>query len=184
MAQTAFAAWIQYAEAIGIFQYVLPFIFTFTVLYTILDKASGIVGGDRRTNVVISLVVSLFVVRFSAMSQFAIGTFYSNFFTSLAIILVGSLAALMVFGLVFRGNLEQYQDSWLHGLAILGAIAVLVVFVWVGGLNILLAGKSSFTLNWSGFGNVAGVIVIVGIILFFYWVLGGGGNGGDAAPDA
>lgn len=166
---SGFDSWIRVAEEIGVFQYLLPFLITFIVVYGVLEKLEPFGEGKRRVNVIFGVVIGLFVVGLAPGG--VIGEFFSQFFGAVAVVMVGVLIALIVAGFVFG---EDFHDSaWSSTLAAVAGLLVVAIFLWWGGLELIFSG--------SGYGIVGGTYIparnlleiafAAGVIVLLFWTL-------------
>ena len=159
---TGFYAWgsdistiLQDWEYMGVFEYVLPFLLVFAVVFGILHK-SKVIGDHRGINMVIALAIAMLAITSLPLRNFFIVLFpYAGI--GLAILLVG----LILTGLFYGG---EGADKWwkITFFSIGMFIAVVVVF----------SALTSYT-SW-GLGNwwwreylnaIIVAVVIIGLIL-------------------
>ena len=91
----AFEVMLYNLEKMGFFGFLLPWIFTFVVLYAVLVKTK-VLGDDHRLIGVLSIVVAFFTITFGGP---ALASFFTNFFGMLAIIIAGVLGIVMLLAL-------------------------------------------------------------------------------------
>ncbi|MFB6200122.1 MAG: hypothetical protein ABEJ83_04535 [Candidatus Nanohaloarchaea archaeon] len=171
MVSTDFNRWIQAAYELGVFRYVLPFLLVFLVVYGVLERVNPFGGGKERVHLLLAAVIGLFVTVFTP-SGTSIPVFFSNFFGAVAVALVGMLGALVAGGLVFGEDFTA--SAWGRGLAGLGALIVIAVFLWMGGLKVLFPGEGFEGVGtvYIPVGDLLGIAVVVGTVVFLYWALG------------
>jgi len=120
----------------GIFEFYLPFILMFTVLYGILMK-SGIFGtgkGAKNINLIVSLVASLFVMAYTPVG-ITFAAFLSNLFGKVLVVLVTVLALLMMMGLLLPAvGVEMQLKKGVTWVVIFIILLALGVFVSSGGV--------------------------------------------------
>ncbi len=139
-------------QAIGVFDYLLPFIFIFAVIYGILT-GTNIFSGNKGVNVLISFVIGLLALRVGFVQQFFIEIFPRT----------GVAIAVIVVLVILVGAFvpEKHRHGWAIALYVVGAIAfLLVVFNSFNALNWF---QSDW---WSSWGSLVIVILlIVGITI-------------------
>ncbi|MFB6076842.1 MAG: hypothetical protein ABEK12_01785 [Candidatus Nanohaloarchaea archaeon] len=163
--------WMQVARQVGLFRYILPFLLTVIVVYGVLERVSPFGGGQQRIHLVLAGIIGLFVTAFSPAGT-NLGVLLSNFFGAISVVLLGIVGAMVVGGLVFG---EDFQDSaWSTGLAGIGVLAVITIFLAWGGLAAVLpAGSTAPAVPTYPVQNLFGIAVVVGGAVFLYWALGG-----------
>lgn len=171
---TGFYAWgsdigtiLQDWEYMGVFEYILPFLLVFAVIFGILHK-SEIIGEHRGINMVIALSIAML-----AITSFDFRSFFRVLFPY-----AGVGVAILLVGMIMVGLFVKSDDNWwkyvFYGIGMF--IAVVIVF----------SALTSYT-NW-GLGSwwwreyinaIIVALVVIGLILLV--VLGvkkGGGGGG------
>lgn len=142
---TMLAQWQQ----LGVFDYVLPFLLIFAVVYGILT-ATNVMSGNKGVNIIISLAIGLLSLRFEFVPLF-FSQIFPRFGVGIAVFLV-----LMIFAALWIP--KEHLGKWSIGFSITGVVIALVViynsFDWFG---------------WTGFGggfwDQYGSLVILGILL-------------------
>jgi hypothetical protein len=153
-----FAQW----EAAGIFQYALPFLLIYALVFGLLSKLNiftskgegGTVKENKGINVIIALAVAFMSLQFNMVSMF-FSEIFPRFGVALSIILV-----ILVLGGIFIPT--NKDNNWF-----MVALA-LVVFVIIGTVvyNSLSAfGWSIGGPGWSSFWNQYGAIIIFGVLI-------------------
>jgi hypothetical protein len=149
-------------EALGVFDFILPFLLVFAIVFGILS-ATNILGANRGVAVIIAFVVGLMSIRY----QYFFSSFLSEIFPRLGIGLTILLMLLILVGLFIAKKEQKY---WGYGLAAIGAIIAIVIFyqtaeslgwAWVGGYGS------------EGVGMIILGIFVVGIIVA---IAASGGN--------
>jgi hypothetical protein len=146
-------------EQAGVFQFLLPFLFMFALVYGILVKTK-IFKDNNAVNVIISLVVGLMALQFNVLS-----TFFVEIFPRLGIGLSIILAVLVIVGLF----IDPKNKGWMNGLAIFSIGIVLVVIVtsftnWPFGYSMW------FQEYWRG-ENIANWIAGLAFVGILIWII-------------
>lgn len=137
---------------VGVFDYVLPFLLVFAVVFGILQQ-TGVLGQNKGVNMIVSLVLGLFVIRFANVTAF-IGDIFANFGIALSVILV-----LMILTGLFVS--KDNRKTWIKnafGIAMISFAVVVIAslneFAWFG--------SSWWQENWVSIVWIAVVILIIG----------------------
>lgn len=117
-------------ESSGIFDFFLPALLIFAVVYGILTS-TNVLGGNRGINFLISLAIALITIRVPFVSVF-FTTVFPNFSIGLAIVLV----VVILMGLfINKGNLPEFSNITMYGALGIGVIVAVVTlnqFDWFG----------------------------------------------------
>jgi preprotein translocase subunit YajC len=142
---------IQQWADIGVFDVVLPFVLSVTVVYALLQKTELFGKNKQKINIMLSIILGFLVVTISNIT--GIITSIAQYFALGAIILV---LILLVLG--FSGaNIEKMQSQW---------------FLWV--IALLLFGTISlYALGWWKWIDINVInrfvlVPILGFIIFFF----------------
>jgi len=143
-------------EQIGFFNYILPFLLLFALIFGLLTKMN-VFKDNKGVNAIIAIVVSLMALQFELVPRF-----FSEIFPRLGVGLALILVAIILLG-IFIPN-ERWSTYLFFAI---GAIILVVIFFttseavgWGGWWQF-----SSYleNLNWAWV--IGGAIVIVGIIV-------------------
>ncbi len=139
-------------QALGIFDYVLPFLLIFALIFVMLGNVS-IFKENKAVNAVIALSVSLMALQFDFVSRF-----FAEIFPRVGVALSVLLVVIIFLGLFIKP--EQKGFKWLF--VVIGLIITAVVvfsslssFAWSGG-------GYFWRNNW---GNIILVALIVGAFI-------------------
>jgi len=150
--------------AFGIYDYVLPFLLIFSVVFGIL-ASTNILGKQKGVNVIVSIVVGLLALRLGIVS-----TFFTEVFPRLGIGIAVILSLLIMIGLFINSEEAKY---WMYGIATIAVIAWIVILVgsfesvgWIGTYGGVME-------NYAGL--IIGVVFLVGVIIA---VVASGSTGG------
>ncbi|MBT4258022.1 hypothetical protein HOD88_02475 [archaeon] len=158
-------------EQAGVFQYLLPFLFLFALVYGILVKTQ-IFKENNVVNVIISLVVGLMALQFNVLS-----TFFAEIFPRLGIGLSVVLAVLIIAGLF----IDPKNKGWMIGLSIF-SIAVVFVVIATSFTNWSWTYSVWFQNYWRG-ENIANWIAGIAFIGILIWVIVSGAKRDDSKED-
>jgi len=135
-------------ESLGVFDFVLPFLLVFVIVYGIM-VSTKFFGSNKGVYVIIALVIALMSLRY----QYFLSSFLSELFPRLGIGLAILLALLILVG-VFIGDKDNY---WRYILMAIGAV-IFIVILW----------QTSDRLGWYWAGNLGSDTVgfiILGVLI-------------------
>lgn len=157
---------LQEWQIIGVFEYVLPFLLVFAVIFGILTTIH-VFGENKGINLVIALAMALLAITSSD---------FRGFFTVITAYAAIGLAILLVF-LILTG-LFHSGDSWwknvFTGMAIF--IAVVVILSALSSYEVAFLGSWWWREYMSTI--IVGAIIIGLILLVVFWGKGQGGQQG------
>lgn len=173
---------------LGIFQFYLPFVIMFALVYGLLRKSK--IFGDpqeaKAINMIISLAASLFVMLYPATGTVIVelSTFLSNFFAGTLMVAVTIIAFLVMMYLVVggAGGEMKFDAGTIGKWAALGVgILVIGTFIASGGLaafpGLTFGGIVPVPIPLAGaitMQDLAIVIIVVITGLVIYWLSRGG----------
>lgn len=145
----------------GVYEYLLPFLLVFSILFAILEKTQ-IFTGKKNVNVIVSLIIGLIFV-----TQFSLVYTLNNFLPKISLFIIVAVMILILFGIfgVQVGN-------GLGGLMLLLAtVASLLAVYW--GLSPSLGFEIPYWIqyNWD--------VIIIAIIIIIVMALIIGGSSGE-----
>lgn len=173
--------WVQAAQDVGFYEYILPFILIFAIIYGILERINlfgeGNQGSDdasvaHKVHVIVSFSIAFFVIAFTPAAT-TMSAFFINFSGILALVLVGLLGAMIVYGLLFseqdRDDDGWFTDNWYTALIVIGGTAAVLLYVGLGGF----AQVPSLDVGIPAMGTseMLGVVIIAGTLLFLAWAI-------------
>ena len=141
-------------QTAGIFDYVLPFLLIFSVVFGIL-ASTNILGKQKGVNVIVSLVIGLLALRLGFVQLF-----FAQIFPRLGVGIAVILALLIMTGLFINSKEAKY---WMW------AIAAIAVIIWI----IVLVGSFESS-GWFGLyggyigdyaGLIIGAVLLIGVII-------------------
>lgn len=146
-------------ENFGVFEYILPFLLVFAVLFGIMEKVK-IFGDKTNLNVIISFIISLIIV-----INTEVVTIMNLYLSKMALFIIVVMVLLLAFGIFSSGK----PQSWAVGLFV---IASLIAVIWALG--------PSWGISWPNWAKVSDQAkFIIGIAIAFVVVIGliGWGSG-------
>ena len=145
----------------------LPFVFTFAVVYALLQKTALASGNDtgKRVTVVVAMVMGLFV---TALGGPELAMFFITLSGGAAMILAGILVILLLVALV--GKTPQTEHM------------VVVAIVVVIGILLFLNATGTFAIIEldSQLVSIIFVFLILAVVAWFLYSAGGSGGGGGS----
>lgn len=150
-------------DRIGVFDYLLPFLLVFAVVYGILAKAKFL-GNNKGVNAVIALAVGLLSLQFGFVTEF-FGTIFPYAGLGISVILV----ALILIGLFAK---EGDDDKTYRTIFIIlgGIVALVVIFSALS--------NAGYTVGYEWRDSLPAIIAGMVIIGLIAWMIGAGGNSG------
>jgi len=136
----------------GFFQYLLPFLLIFALVFGILDRI-GLFKTNKSISPIIALVVGLMALQFPMVSQF-----FAELFPRLGIALSIILIIMILLGLFLNSEGDSDPVKWV----LLSTAAIILVIVLVK-----TAGALGWSSGWWWSDNwpvVAGVVIILAAI--------------------
>ena len=176
-------------KEIGVFQFYLPFLLVFAIIFGLLQKVQIFGDKGKSLNIIIGLAVAGFVMVYTP-----VGLTFSQFLTNFAgntvvVILTLIVAVLFIsvaatgFGLKLENLGEPFKKGWgLIGLLLILLLIVFGVFVASGGSSIFPGIKISAKPAFQAVGGLstttwAIIILIIGTGLIVWLLSKGGGDG-------
>jgi hypothetical protein len=150
---------------IGVFEYLLPFLLVFAILFGILEKIKIFGDGKKNLNMVISFIVALIIVVNTAVVELM-----NLYLSKMALFIVVILVLIMAFGVFSKGQ----PSGWGIGLFV---IASIVAVIWALG--------PTWGWSWPEWAGVSDQAkFFIGIIIAFVVVVGliGWGGSGQKNP--
>ena len=140
-------------EQLGFFDYLLPFLIIFAIVFGILSKTNIFGDNNKSINAIIAIAVGLMALQFGLVS-----VFFSELFPRFGIGLSILLVIMIILGL-FRSDDEKWQNYVLLGI---GAIIVVAILIQSAGGFGFYSGYWWYN-NWPSI--LAIVAVGVGVII-------------------
>src|SRR3989344_164194 len=157
-------------ESAGIFDYVLPFLLIFAVIFGILT-ATRVFGPNKGVHIVISLVVALLSLRIGYVQSF-----FAEVFPRLGV----ALAVIIVVVILTAAFIpEEHKKGWVIGLYSLGGIAALLVIF--NSFEALSWFQSQWWDEWGAW--IIGALILIGLIVAVSLSKEGGGSSGSGSKN-
>jgi len=136
-----FESLIATGKNVGVFDFFLPFMLSFAIIYGILQKVK-IFGEDRvgrTTNLMISVILSLFIIGYTPVGV-TLATFFGTMFTGTIMIVVTLLGTTMVMYVLGKlGGLDilsaKSGKAWKAVVILLAIVVAAAAFVYSGGMS-------------------------------------------------
>ena len=164
-----FSTMVQNLQNMGFFQFLFPFLLSFAILYGALKWVFKEGLGGQRVHALISVVLSFFVMLYSAYNEWlywflteAAGVWLPMATVLLFIVVLAALA-----GVDIHKAFGEEKRTWVKYLVIL----VIIYVVLISFLNTSYLAYLPYWLTGSDLWTVVLVIVIIGIV---FWFIGGG----------
>ena len=116
-------------NAMGFFGFLLPFIFTFAVVFGLLWKSKWV--ENQRINGVIALVVGFFVIGFGGP---ALANFFVNLF-GLAVLIIAALLVIVLFIAMSGGDASKVLANK-GTYAVLAGIGIIIFWIALGSFGV------------------------------------------------
>jgi len=153
-------------EQLGFFDFVLPFLIIFALVFGILTKTK-IFEENKGINAIIALSIGLMALQFGFVSEF-----FAQLFPRLGVGLAIILAVIVLVGLFF----DPESNAMNYALLAVGVIIFIIVLAST-------AEASSWWYSWSFYnGNLGEIFFIIGIIVVLVIIVtsaNSSGKGGD-----
>ena len=178
---------INVAKDIGVFQFYLPFIISFAVIYGILAKVNLFGDKARAINAIVALAISAFVMVYTP-AGITLSQFFTNLFGNAIVVILTFVVIAIFISVLSSGKIldmdKLIKNYWI-GLIFLVLVA-LGVFVASGGTSIFpglkISARELFVGGLFGLSSttLALIILIVGtgLIVWFFFKEGGAAAGG------
>lgn len=141
-------------ETAGVFDYLLPFLLIFAVVFGILETTK-ILGDHKGIHTIVALVIGLFTMRYLQVGEF-IGVIFANFGIALSVILV----LIILTGLFVTGGTGE---DWAKNTSKISLLAVVIVVI--ASINeFSWFGSYWWQNNWV---NLLWIAILVGAIVAF-----------------
>ena len=161
---------------LGFFDFLLPWLFTFAVVFGLLRSSKLFGEQNSRISAALALVVAFFVVGFSGP---LLSSFFISIFGGASIVIAGILVIVLFLGMFGKKPEDIYKSGVLAVLVILGIVLWLLSIGAARGIGFLPLLSPDL---------IAFILVIVVIVLAVWLIVREekpkkkGGGGPEAAP--
>lgn len=142
-------------ESVGVFDYMLPFLLIFAVIFGVLTT-TNILGGNKGVSTIISLAIALMTLRLQFVQLF-FQQLFPRFGVVLAVIIVVVIAATLFIP-------KEHMKGWLIGFGIAGGVFALIAVI--NSFNVLGWFGSYWWDNYWGL-TIGAVLLIIVIVAMF-----------------
>jgi uncharacterized membrane protein YGL010W len=141
-------------QSAGVFDYILPFLLIFSVVFGIL-ASTNILGNKKGVNVIIALVVGLLALRLGFVQMF-----FAEVFPRLGVGLAVILALVIMTGLFINDDEVRY---WMWGISGVGVIIWIIVLVGSFETTGWFGTYGGFIGDYAGL--IIGAVLLIGVII-------------------
>lgn len=174
MAESMLGGTIQFLNDLGVYDVILPFLLTFTIMFAILEKTKifGVekVDGEKYTrknmNAMVAFVVAFFVIASSQLVGL-INMVASQVF--LLILLV--VLFLMLAGILHKEGEFELAEAWKNAFMTITFIVLVLIFLnSLGWLDLIY----NFLANYWNTDAISSIILLVLVVAFMSWISSSG----------
>lgn len=136
-------------KSLGFYDFVLPWLLAFSIVFGILDKAGifGNQGKNKGVEAIISLVFAFYVTLFTPYPGF-LSRFFSNLFGGSILVLSGILVSLLFIGIFGFAPKDLFGEKDTLGKKLLMILAATIAII-------LLLNAAGWVTGFSAFGGVS-----------------------------
>jgi hypothetical protein len=181
-----FADLIAAGKEFGVFQFYLPFVLSFAVIYGILAKAK--IFGKEKTgkniNIIVSAILSLFLIGYTPVG-ITLAEYFGSLFTGTVLVVVtilGTMMILFVLGALAGVEVPTKPSKWAILLVLIAIVLAIGVFISSGGMaffpGLVLPGvtlPSTPTVAIPSIGitteDIAMIAMVAGMALIMLWLV-------------
>jgi small-conductance mechanosensitive channel len=142
-------------DSVGFYDFVLPWLLVFTIVYALLEKIK--VLNDKKTRGIVAFVIAFFA---TALGGDYLATFFINFLGGSMIYIVGIVVALIFLALV--GGPTAVGEKGIRRWAVILFILALVVALFLGASGV--TGYLSFSAELT---TIVVALLIIAIVVYF-----------------
>lgn len=110
------------SQAFSFYGFLLPWLFTFAIVYGLLAKAKLFGDASSRVNIALAFVIAFFV---TGLGGAQLASFFVNFFGGSSVFLAGILVFILFWTLAGQGEGKKYHTG------IVGFLVILVIAVFL-----------------------------------------------------
>ena len=167
--QWSFGDLISYFQEIGVYEYFLPFLLIFAIIFAVLEKTKLFGSDKERINVVIAFVIGLVLIAQQSIVEI-INTFLPRISLVFVIILMGLLIISMISGEEYKGLTGPVFVIMTIVIIIFIFLALTPTFGWETGFDL-------YFLNYYDMRSILSIAIPLGIFLLFTWFIFGKKSG-------
>ncbi len=164
----------------GVFEFYLPFVILFAIMYGLLLKSRLFGEGSkaRSINVIISLAAAFYVMAYTPVG-FTLTEYFANFFTQVSVVLVTLVAFMMIIGLLvpLTGKMKMEDAFKVAGkwIILFGALIALGMFLSSGGQMIFPGFVEGFSFGGLSISpELIFIIVLIALTVLAIWYMSKG----------
>ena len=184
MAQSVLAGVIQFMDRLGVYDVILPFLLTFTIMYAILERSKVLGtekwGGEDIPRKNLNAMAS-FVVAFMVVASSKIVEIITAVSAKVVILLLLAVFFLMLIGTFYGKKDVELENGWKSFFMVIMFVGIAVIFLdtltFSSGQTIL-DWLWDFILSFWTSTAAASIIFILLLILFVRYMTKPSGNGG------
>ncbi|MBI5061871.1 MAG: hypothetical protein HZB67_06200 [Candidatus Aenigmarchaeota archaeon] len=150
-------SFFQNLNELGFYNFLLPWLFTFAIVYGLLMKANLFGEANKKVSVALAFVIAFFVTGFAGP---AMAAFFISIFGGASIFLAGILVIILFLAMVGWVPPGDKKRGWTAAVAILVVIGVVLFIVSTGTF------ATNIMLNETTIAAIF-VIVILGLAMWF-----------------
>lgn len=151
-----FTTLVSNLDKMGFFGFILPFVFTFAVVFALLLKSKF--SENQRINGVIALVLAFFVIGFGGP---ALASFFVNIFGMAALVIAAILIIVLFVALTGADATKLLQNKAVY--AVLAGVGIIIFWIALGSFGARISD------------SVIGIVfLIVFLAIAIYFVTGKG----------
>ena len=157
-----FTTLMEQLSALGFFEFLLPWLFTFAVVYGLLAKADLFGGANTRISALIGIIAAFFVTPYAGPW---LASYFSTIFGGAAVVLAAILVIVLFAAML--GIKGEGLGQKKYGLPIVAIIGIVLFFFAAGG-DLGFFGTPAIG------DNVIMTIIFLAILVIAVWLVVGG----------
>ena len=157
-----FTTLMEQLSALGFFEFLLPWLFTFAVVYGLLAKADLFGGANTRISALIGIIAAFFVTPYAGPW---LASYFSTIFGGAAVVLAAILVIVLFAAMI--GIKGEGLGQKRYGLPIVAIIGIILFFFAAGG-DLGFFGTPTIG------DNTVMTIIFLAILIIAVWLVVGG----------
>lgn len=138
---TGFSDVTESLKEIGVFEFYLPFLLVFTILFGLLQKIKLFGEQGKAINIIVSLAVAGFILVYTPVG-ITFSQFLTNFFGNVVVVILTLIVIVLFAAIVSTGFGFEFKELFKGKGVILGALLLLALIVF--GVFVASGGSSIF----------------------------------------